>query len=50
MHGVQIPTEATDASSFKTVQIGSELHPPTFYFPGIKRPGRDINQSPPSSA
>jgi len=50
MHGVQTPTEARDASSLKTVQIDSELHPTTFYFPGVKRPGRDVNHSPPSSA
>ena len=50
MHGVQIPTEERNASSLKTFQIGSELHPPTFYFPGVKRPGRDVNHSPPSSA
>jgi hypothetical protein len=50
MHGVQIPTEARDGFSLKTVQIGSELQPPMFYFPGVKRPGRDANLSPPSSA
>jgi len=50
MHGVQILTEARDASSLETVPIGSERLPTMFYFPEVKRPGRDINYSPPSSA
>jgi len=50
MHGVQVLTEARDASSLETVQIGSELLPTMFYFSGVKRLGRDVNHSPPSSA
>jgi hypothetical protein len=55
--GVRTPTEAEDFSSTLCVQTGSGAHPASYTmgtggsFPGgKKRPGRDADHSPPSSA
>jgi hypothetical protein len=55
--GVRYPTEAEDFSSKLCVQTGSGSHPASYTmgtggsFPGGKaRPGRDADNSPPSSA
>jgi len=55
--GIQFPAEAKDFSSSLSVQTSSEAHPASYLmgtespFPGCKaRPGRDADQSPPSSA
>jgi len=44
---------ASDCSVFQGVMTGCGVHPACFQwvttsFPGVKRPGREVNQSPPS--
>jgi hypothetical protein len=49
--GVRSPAGANDFSSILCVQTGSGAHPAGGPFPrGKARPGRDSDQSPPSSA
>jgi hypothetical protein len=43
-------------SLLQIFQTGSEVHPPSYSlstgnsFPGVKRPGREVDHSPPTSA
>jgi hypothetical protein len=56
MAGVRFPAEATDCSLLHSIQTGSRAHPASYpmgvgnFSPGVKRPDRDTNHSPPSSA
>jgi hypothetical protein len=49
------PVEARDFSLLQNVQTGSGAHPVSLFngyrlsFPGVKRPGREVNHPPPSS-
>jgi hypothetical protein len=53
---VRFPSGAESFSLNHWVQNGSEVHPASYpvgirgSFPGVKRPGREANHSPPSSA
>jgi hypothetical protein len=49
MIGVRFPSEAGNFSLRHHVQTGSEAHPAS-YPVGVKRPGREVDHSPPSSA
>jgi hypothetical protein len=50
--GVRVPAEAGNFSLHNIVQTGSGAHPSSYpgSFLGVKRPGRDADHSPPSSA
>jgi hypothetical protein len=54
--GVRFPAEAGNFSLHHRVQNGSGVHPASYpmgtrgSFPGVKRPGRESDHSPPSSA
>jgi hypothetical protein len=54
--GVRVPVGAWICSHHYRVQIGSGAHPASYpmgtrgSFPGVKRPGREADHSPPSSA
>jgi hypothetical protein len=53
---VRFPAGAGNSSLHHRVQTGSGAHPPSYpmgtmgSFPGVKRPGREADHSPPSSA
>jgi hypothetical protein len=55
MSGVRIPAMAENFSVHHHVQNGSGIHPPSYpmgigsSFPGVKRPGREADHSPPTS-
>jgi hypothetical protein len=52
----RFPAGAGNFSLHHRVQIGSRAHPASYpvgtrgFFPGVKRPGREADHSPPSSA
>jgi hypothetical protein len=54
--GVQVPVGSKIFSLLHLVQTGFEVHPASYpmgtggTFPGIKRPGREADHSPPASA
>jgi hypothetical protein len=54
--GVPVPAGAGNFSPYHRVQTGSGPHPASYpmgtrgSFPGVKRPGREADHSPPSSA
>ena len=53
--GVRIPVGASDCSVLPGVMTGCGAHPACFQwvtasFPGVKRPGREVNKSPPCIA
>jgi len=56
MIGVRIPARAGSFSLRHRIQTGSGVHPASYTIytggciPGLKRPGREADHSPPSSA
>jgi len=53
--GIQVTARAGNFSLHHRVQTGSKFHPASYpvgnraSFPGVKRPGREADHSPPSS-
>jgi hypothetical protein len=53
---VRVPTKKKHFFSLQAVQTGSSVHPTLYLmgtgdsFPGVKRPGRETDDSPPASA